>query len=299
MSQAFHRRNFLRTAGALGAAVTVGGLTPWGTAAETVKLSSPKAEKLGWRLACSQYTFRSMPFYDALDKIAGLGIRGVEPAFFLPLSTEHPQLKINETLSAEMRQQVRQKLAATGIRMVNFYSSVAANPDANRKIFEFAKEMQVETIVAEPPPEAFEAIDKLCNEFQINLAVHNHPQSPQSRYWNPDTVLQACQGRSRRIGGCCDTGHWVRSGLDPVACLKKMEGRIITLHLKDVLEWGKPEARDVPLGQGKANYAAVLKELKRQGFQGVLSIEYEHESPQLVDDVAHCVAFVEQTVAAW
>jgi len=28
-----------------------------------------------------------------------------------------------------------------------------------------------------------------------------------------------------------------------------------------------------------------------------MSIEYEHESPQLVDDVAECVAFVEKTAA--
>ena len=159
--------------------------------------------------------------------------------------------------------------------------------------------MQVETIVAEPPAEAFPAIDKLCEEFQINLAVHNHPKSPQSKYWQPEHVLKVCEGRSRRIGGCCDTGHWVRSGLDPVECLKKMAGRIISMHLKDVIEWGNPGARDVPLGQGKANYAAVLQELRRQTFKGVMTIEYEHESPQLMDDVAQCVAFVEKTVAGW
>ena len=74
-----------------------------------------------------------------------------------------------------------------------------------------------------------------------------------------------------------------------------MEGRIITLHLKDVGEWGKPEARDVPLGTGLADYGAVLKELRRQGFKGVMGIEYEHDSPQLQEDVAACIAFVEKT----
>jgi sugar phosphate isomerase/epimerase len=67
--------------------------------------------------------------------------------------------------------------------------------------------------------------------------------------------------------------------------------------LKDVGEWGKPEARDVPLGQGLADYAAVLKELKTQGFKGLMTVEYEHESPQLVDEVAECLAFVEKTAA--
>ena len=106
-----------------------------------------------------------------------------------------------------------------------------------------------------------------------------------------------CKGRGKRIGACCDTGHWVRSALNPVECLKKMEGRIICLHLKDVPEWGNPKARDVPLGEGKADYAAVLAEVKRQGFKGVMTIEYEHQSPQLMDEVAQCIQFVEKTAA--
>ena len=83
------------------------------------------------------------------------------------------------------------------------------------------------------PSEAdFDAIDKLCAEFDINLAIHNHPQP--SHYWNPDTVLKVCKDRSKRIGACADTGHWLRSGLNPLECLKKLEGRIISLHFKDL-----------------------------------------------------------------
>jgi sugar phosphate isomerase/epimerase len=155
--------------------------------------------------------------------------------------------------------------------------------------------MGATTIVAEPPGSAVDMIEKLCDEYRINLAIHNHPRSPTSHYWNPDTVLAICKNRGKRIGACCDTGHWVRSGLDPVECLKKLEGRIVGFHLKDVVEKGNPKARDVPLGEGLANYAAVLAELKRQGFRGVLAIEYEHDSPELVADVARCVAFVEKT----
>ena len=88
------------------------------------------------------------------------------------------------------------------------------------------------------------------------------------------------------------------STADPVECLKKLEGRILGFHLKDVAEKGNPAARDVPLGQGKANYTAVLKELDRQGYRGALMIEYEHDSPQLMADVGKCVAFVEKTAGS-
>jgi sugar phosphate isomerase/epimerase len=74
-----------------------------------------------------------------------------------------------------------------------------------------------------------------------------------------------------------------------------MEGRIISIHLKDVGQWDKPAARDVPLGTGLADYAAVLAELRRQGFRGVMSLEYEHDSPQLMKEVMECFAFVKDT----
>lgn len=60
---------------------------------------------------------------------------------------------------------------------------------------------------------------------------------------------------------------------------------------------GKPETRDVPLGTGVADYAAVLKTLKQQGFQGVMSLEYEHDSPQLLAETQQCLAFIETTAA--
>ena len=299
MSQQLDRRHFLRTAAALGTAVAASDVTARWAVAESVRTSTPSAEKLGWYLSCSLYTFRSVTCYEALDKIAALGIRGIEPAFFLALSKDHPDAKTNESLPADLRQQLRKTLKDRGMRMVNFYGNVAGNQEENRKIFEFAKEMQVNTIVAEPPAEAFDGIEKLCEEFQVNLAIHNHPKAPDYQNWDPDNVAKLCEGRSKRIGACCDTGHWVRSGLDPVECLKKMAGRIVTVHLKDVVEAGNPAARDAVLGTGKANFGSVLGELRRQGFRGAMSIEYEHESPQLMEDVAQCVAFVEQTVAAW
>ena len=296
MDHSMNRRGFLKTTGALAAAGALTHQRDLGCqAAERVPLATPSAEKLGWDIACQLYTFRRFSFYEALDMIASLGIRHVESCFFLRLDKNRPGLKTNADLSPALRKEMKQWLADRGIAMTNYYANVGADEAAARKAFEFAKEMGTQTIVSEPPAEAFDMVEKLCDEFAINLAIHNHPKSPKSKYWQPENVLAVCKGRSKRIGSCSDTGHWVRSGLKAIDCLKKMEGRIISIHLKDVGEWAKPEARDVPLGTGLADYTALLKELHRQGFRGVLSVEYEHDSPQLMDEVAECIAFVEKT----
>ena len=77
------------------------------------------------------------------------------------------------------------------------------------------------------------------------------------------------------MGACADTGHWIRSGLNPLACIKKLEGKIINLHFKDLNEKA-PEAHDVPWGTGVSDVPALLKELKGQGFKGIFNAEYEY-----------------------
>ena len=293
-SNACTRREFLSVSAA-GLALAS---TPLAWAAEesakkTVKLSTPNAEKLGWRLCCELYTFRDRSFYEALEVIAGLGLQCVEPGFFLPLSKERPDLKTSESLSPDQRREMKKRLDDSGMKMVNYYAGLDADTKVFRKIFDFAKEMGVETLVAEPPAEVLEPLDRLCAEYQINLAIHNHPEGSGSHYWNPDSLVTAVQGRSKRIGGCPDTGHWVRSGLNTLESLRKYQNRIVAIHLKDVQESGKRDSRDVPLGTGQGQYTALLKQLLEWKWRGVMTIEYEHQSPQLVQDVAQCVKFVE------
>ncbi len=293
------RRGFLVAAGGLGTGAVLA-MAPLGRAEETekVKLGTPNAEKIGWRLSCNLYTFRDRSFYEALDVIAGLGIRNVEPAFFLPLSKEQPDLKTSEALTPAQRKEMKKRIDDRGMKMASYYASLEADTSGFRKVFDFAKEMGVETLVAEPPAEVFETLDSLCQEYKMNLAIHNHSEAAGSKYWKPENVLKVCEGRSKAIGACPDTGHYVRTGLDPVQCLKKLNGRIITVHLKDAAEMGNPESRDVPLGEGKANYTQVLQTLRDMKFRGLATIEYEHLSPQLVEDVAKCVKFVETFAAS-
>jgi len=300
-SNTYNRRKFLGRALGCGVGTAVG-FSSLSWAAEStrrrkVKLSTPKAEQLGWRLCCQLYTFRDRSFYEALDVLAGMGVQRVEPAFFLPLSKEEPDLKTGESLSPAKRREMKARMDDLGISMPNYYGPIEADQGKWRQVFDFAKEMSVETLVAEPPPETLQALDALCQEYKLNLAIHNHPEGSGSKYWDPDAFVKACEGRSARIGGCPDTGHWVRSGLDTLESLKKYRGRIITVHLKDAAESGKRDSRDVPLGTGKANYAAILKQLQDWKWRGVMTVEYEHLSPQLVQDVDACLKFVENFAA--
>ena len=163
---------------------------------------------------------------------------------------------------------------------------------ANKETFEFAKDMGIETLVSEPPFEAFDELDKLCDEYQINVALHDHPRP--TRYWSPDIVLKACKGHSKWIGACCDTGHWMRSDIVPVEALKKLEGRIISFHVKDLNEYGM-KAHDVPWGTGRGDIKGILSEVKRQKIKPVFSMEYEYRFT--MPELAQCVAYFDKVAA--
>jgi sugar phosphate isomerase/epimerase len=92
----------------------------------------------------------------------------------------------------------------------------------------------------------------------------------------------------RRLRG---HGHWVRSGLTPLDCYKILEGHIVSTHFKDLNE-KSPKAHDVPFGTGVSDIPALLDELKRQGFKGNISIEYEYNWEQSLPEVAQCIGFV-------
>ncbi len=286
------RRHFLRTTGALGAGI---GLTSLGgsrlLAAPPAK-GAPHAEKLGWRLGCQAYTFNRFSFHEAIEKIVSLGLHYVEMYPGQALSKDSPNLRTNESMSAQVRKDLKKKLADSGVKLVCYgVCGLSKDEDGSRRTFDFAKDMGIETIVSEPPDDAFDTIEKLCEEYSINVALHNHPRP--SKYWGPDVVLKACKGRSKRIGACADTGHWMRSELNPVECLKKLEGRIVSFHFKDLNKSGRG-AHDVPWGTGKGDAKAMLTEIHRQRFKGVFSIEYEHNWLNSLPEIAEAVKYFDK-----
>jgi len=246
----------------------------------------------GWRLGSQAYTFRMFTFFEAVDKVASLGMDWIEAYSSQRVSAETGDLQIQD-MTPDVRNKVRQKLRDAGVRLVNYgVITPGGGEEEWRKVFEFARDMDIETIMSEPKAEQLDLVDQLAQEYQIPVAFHNHPKP--SIYWDPDVVLSALKGRSKWLGACGDTGHWMRSGIDPVEALKKLKGHIFSLHFKDLNEFGVREAHDVPWGSGKADVPAILAELKRQGYQGTVMVEYEHNWENSVPEIRQSANYFRQ-----
>jgi L-ribulose-5-phosphate 3-epimerase len=282
------RRQFLRTSAAL--ALGLGSGLP--ALAAKPEMRTPSAEKLGWQASVQLYTYRRFALFDALEQVAAVGLRRAEVRTGLRLDAKRPALLVNEDLPADARRQLKTMLEDRGDALASVFADFTGKPDQARRVFEFCQQLGAGLIVAEPPANTFDMLEKLCEEFRLPLAIHNHQQG-QSQYWSPERVLAVCKGRSPRIGACCDGGQWARSGLDPVECLRQLQGRILSFHLKDIAKKGDPQSRNTVIGEGEGDCARTLKELKRLGYRGLVTIDFEHDTPALQEDMARNVAFVE------
>ncbi len=251
-----------------------------------VKVDDSAAEKLGWQLGVQTYSFNRFTFFEAIDKAASVGLKYAETYPGQKIAADIDG-KMGVDMNAQEIQQVKDKLASAKIQLVAFgVVALSADQAESRRTFEWCKQFGIQVINTEVREEAFDTLEKLCAEYQIKIGIHNHPKP--SYYWNPETVLKVIEGRSHWIGVCADTGHWLRSNLEPLECLKLLEGRIVSFHFKDLNGKGKG-VHDVPWGQGVANVPALLAEVKRQGFKGPISIEYEHNWLESLPEIGQCV----------
>ncbi len=247
----------------------------------------------GFAVGAQAYTFNRFSVFEAIEKTAEAGGKVIE---FFPgqkLTKDEPNIKWGHTASEEVIVRVEKKLAEHGIKAVN-YGVVSGKDQAEwEQIFKFAKRLKLYGVTTEQV-DKLDIIEPLVKEHDIRVGIHDHPRqvkNPSYRVWDPHYIVEVTKDRDARIGACADTGHWQTSGLDPLYCIKVLKGRVISAHLKDKTEFG-PQAHEVPTGTGVGRMALVLAELKAQGFEGNISIEFEYNWDHSVPEVTQCISFI-------
>ncbi len=260
----------------------------------------PDSTKVGgFALGCQAYSFNRYTLFEAIDKTKEAGGKTIELFLWQKFSPEFPKVEVNAQLSGEHIKLLKEKLRSADIRVVSAYFGNTAftqnDPEAAlRKVFEFAKKLDMVSLTGEPPDieKNLDLVEKLVKEYDIKFCLHNHRKDeskPEYRNWDPNYTITLMKDRDPRMGFCLDTGHLVRSGLKPVDALKILQGRVNALHLKDPIS---ETDHDTIFGEGVGKVKGVLDELKRQKFNGYISIEYEHNWTNSVPDIKQCVEFV-------
>lgn len=248
-----------------------------------------------WKLSIQTWTFHKYSFFESVSMARELEVQYLEvyPGQKLGHGDENP---FSYTLSKERRDNLKGYLKQVGVKVValGVIDKYYYNKDNLEKFFEFAKYMNIPFITAEPEPEDLDDFNRLAEKYKVKVALHCHPK-PSSHYWHPDSMAVAMKGRNN-IGAWPDIGHWARNGVNILDAMKKVEGKIWGLHFKDIKEFGNVKAEDTVFGKGICNLPAVVKELKRQRFKGVISMEYEANEDNNMEDMKANKLFYDEAV---
>ncbi len=248
-----------------------------------------KAEQQGWQLSVQSYTFHLFTAMEALDKTAELGVKFIEIYPGQRMGEGFNDAVFGYQLDEEQRETLKKEAQARDIKIIS--SGVwTAQKEEWEAIFSFAKDMEMEFISAEPAREDWDLVEQLAEKYQVKVAVHNHPS--ENSYWKPEILLNSIEGRSSLLGACVDVGHYKRMGLEPISSLKQIEGKIISLHFKDIAPKGEEETlEDVIWGEGILNVKEMMEELKRQNFKGYFTIEYEADWENNVPHIKESIEY--------
>jgi type 1 glutamine amidotransferase len=176
---------------------------------------------MGWHAGIAANASRGLTFLDAAEKSDELGLDYVEGS-----STQKVSGAIAKNLDANLSSTdigaIKQRLGELKIK-VSAYHVARLGPDENgRKTFEFAKNLGVETIVADAEPASLAAIDQMAEQFGINVALDAR---------NPKTLAAALGGRSARLGGSVDLAAWGKAGIKPAEGFDLLKERVLAMDL--------------------------------------------------------------------
>ncbi len=216
------------------------------------QIASEAANILGWSTGVAAGTFEGLTFSDAAAKVDALGSGLIEGSSAQKISAEIPR-NLDYNLSADDVAKVKNRLAELRMRMVAYDAgAIPADAASRRKLFEFARELGVQTIVGTADAASLAALDTLATEAGVTLALDNV---------DPHNAKTALAGRSEHVGLHVDTGRWLQAGLKPADELAALD-KLVLITLRDRSAAG-PAGRDVPLGTGALGLPQVLLALAR------------------------------------
>jgi inosose dehydratase len=280
----WNRREILAAASALTGTLGLGKLAHTADSVRSVQDSDYSPFKMGLQ----SYSLRGLTENGRTDRAKALAASKELGLHYWESYVAHVPMNVGPEAVAAIKQEIE----AAGVSVVGYGVVHFGNDaDANRSIFEFAKRLGISYLSADPDPACFDELDKLVEKFDIAIGIHNH--GPGHRYAKIETIAKAIKDHHDKIGCCVDTGHFLRSRIDPVDAVEAFGSRVYGVHLKDV----KDANTFTVLGKGDLRTVDLLKLLARNKYNYCLAIEYEEKPENPIDDIKACLAETARAIA--
>ena len=141
-------------------------------------------------------------------------------------------------------------------------------------------------------PEQLRRIGQFAEKTKIYAAYHTHLQGSMTAF---DQAFAVSKANMANV----DLGHFVAAGGDPVAFIKRFNGRISSVHLKDRTTPANGQ-KNLPWGTGDTPLKEILLTMKREKHSYPAAIELEYDVPagsDAVKETVECLDFCKAALA--
>jgi sugar phosphate isomerase/epimerase len=262
----YQRRDFLKTASALGSGLVLSSLGAGLTGCKTARATSAADRPFGLQL----YTLRDVLPKDVkgtLQQVASFGykqLEGYEGGQGIFWGMKNTELK--------------SFLDSQGLTMVSTHCNI--NKDFEQKADQAAAIGMKYLICPYLGPqktidgyktaaEKFNQCGDICKQRGMRFAYHNHDYSfkPTDGQLGQDVMMQNTNADT--VDYEMDMYWVVNAGQEPMAWMQKYPGRFKLCHVKDrgAVPAGSQKFESVDLGKGNIDYKRIVKEVSGLGMQ--------------------------------
>jgi type 1 glutamine amidotransferase len=255
---------------------------PNGGGLATIRMGAPDNNMwFGWRVAAPMASLRGMTFSDALARADVWPVASVEASNTQITSYEVPK-PLDQRLQANERSAVVYRLREIAESIAAYrVDNIGADAAVRRRVFEFAKAVNVPMIITSADAASPAELDALAEEFDVNVALESRG--------DPKAVMAALDGRSRRMGVSAHLGGWAQAGIKAVDGFALVKDRLLHVTAADRSALNA-RARAVALGEGAAGLGDFFLAAYRAGLKP-LSITVESLGTTEADMVKNLQAF--------
>jgi len=183
---------------------------------------------------------------------------------------------------------------AADVEIVSVGVQRIVGDDGERNFFEFARQAGAKfmavTFGIASVPQSYRAAEKLAQEFDMKLAIHNH--GGYDWLGSAAALEHAFNSTNERIGLCLDTAWALDAGEKPLALCDRFANRLYGVHIKDFIFDRARKPQDVVVGTGNVDLPALVQQIVTNPQVGYAVLEYEGDVENPVPALQSCVAAV-------
>lgn len=162
---------------------------------------------LGWRVGIYTNAFPELTFAESATHADALGLGSIGGDGDQRVSPQIDQ-SLDFNLSADGIAFVKQRLSSLALKMTTYrVTGIPDDQESRKKLFAFAKDLGIETIVTDAVPASLSPLDELAGASGVNVAIESSD--------DPKELIHSIQALSPRIGISANLAQWMEHGIRP------------------------------------------------------------------------------------